>query len=172
MHEKTERAILALVLKSRVSSPETQGKIAANIVLNDIFAFLNDKGWSVQDVTELRPDFVENLSDLIYLRSLDILTTKHVKELIPRIWDVVCLDLSEEFRDSKILEEAGADQIAVIIDELIEKNPKVVKQYHDGKTAASGFFVGGVMKAVKGKGNPAEISALVIKRLSEKGVSQ
>ena len=167
MDEKTSKVILALVVRGLCKPPEMAGKIAANVVMNDVFAFLSEKGWSVPEVEEYRKDFVHNLSDLVYLRSADLITTKHVKELIPKIWDTVELDLISELRDSKILEEAGGAELLTIIDGLLANNQKIVDQIKGGKESAIGFFVGQVMKVIKGKGNPAEIKTLIHARISE-----
>jgi aspartyl-tRNA(Asn)/glutamyl-tRNA(Gln) amidotransferase subunit B len=41
-----------------------------------------------------------------------------------------------------------------------------VEQYRAGKTTMIGFFVGQVMKASKGKANPAVLNELLVKKLS------
>jgi aspartyl-tRNA(Asn)/glutamyl-tRNA(Gln) amidotransferase subunit B len=40
-----------------------------------------------------------------------------------------------------------------------------VEQYKAGKTTMIGFFVGQVMKASKGKANPAVLNELLVKKL-------
>ena len=51
------------------------------------------------------------------------------------------------------------------MDELIAANPKQVEQYRAGKKTVLGFFVGQVMKASKGQGNPQMINELLVKKL-------
>jgi aspartyl-tRNA(Asn)/glutamyl-tRNA(Gln) amidotransferase subunit B len=60
-------------------------------------------------------------------------------------------------RDTSALEK--------IMDELIAGNPKQVEQYRAGKKTVLGFFVGQVMKASKGQGNPQMINELLVKKL-------
>ena len=52
-----------------------------------------------------------------------------------------------------------------IIDEVITANPANVEQYKAGKDKAFNALVGQVMKASKGKANPAQVNALLKQRL-------
>jgi aspartyl-tRNA(Asn)/glutamyl-tRNA(Gln) amidotransferase subunit B len=69
-----------------------------------------------------------------------------------------------------IVEERGlaqlsdAGEIDSAIDEVMAKNTAQLEQYRAGKEALFGFFVGQVLKATKGKGNPK----IVNERLKEK----
>ena len=165
MDDRTAAAVLALILKPKSEDQTQRGKIAANVILNDVFALISDKGWTVPEVVEGRPDFVENLTDIVYLRSLDCITTKHVKALILRAWDVVCLDLVAELRDSKLLEEAGADQIASVVATVISANQKIVDQILGGKINAVGSLIGKTMKELGGKGDPTIVKSAIMKQL-------
>ena len=63
----------------------------------------------------------------------------------------------EQSRDTSALES--------IIDEVIAANPKQLEQYRGGKKTVIAFFVGQVMKASKGQGNPQMINELLAKKL-------
>ncbi|HHD80653.1 MAG TPA: glutamine--tRNA ligase, partial [Campylobacterales bacterium] len=73
----------------------------------------------------------------------------------------------------KIVEAKGLIQISdpnillPIIDEVIAKNPDNVKKFRAGNSKLLGFFVGQVLKATKGKGNPKIVNELVAKELGE-----
>jgi aspartyl-tRNA(Asn)/glutamyl-tRNA(Gln) amidotransferase subunit B len=54
-----------------------------------------------------------------------------------------------------------------LIQEVMAKNPNQVAQYRGGKETVLGFFVGQVMKASKGKANPAKVNELLKKQLAE-----
>ncbi len=83
--------------------------------------------------------------------------------------------LGEMFRSGKdpaaIIAAKGLGQVsdaAVIenaVNEVIAKNPGEVEKYRAGKKQVFGFFVGQVMKAMKGKGNPGLINDLLKKKL-------
>ena len=52
-----------------------------------------------------------------------------------------------------------------IIDDVIAANPANVEQYKAGKDKAFNALVGQVMKASKGKANPAQVNALLKQKL-------
>ena len=80
-------------------------------------------------------------------------------------------------------DEAGADVDALIerlelrqlnddsalqaaVDAVIAANPKSVEEYRAGKDKAFNALVGQVMKATRGKANPAQVNELLSKRLA------
>jgi aspartyl-tRNA(Asn)/glutamyl-tRNA(Gln) amidotransferase subunit B len=60
-------------------------------------------------------------------------------------------------------QDTGALEAA--IDQVIAGNAKNVEQYRSGNTKVLGFFVGQVMKALGGKGNPKKVNELLVKKL-------
>jgi aspartyl-tRNA(Asn)/glutamyl-tRNA(Gln) amidotransferase subunit B len=54
-----------------------------------------------------------------------------------------------------------------LVEEVIAKNPAQLAQYRSGKDAVFGFFVGQVMKASGGKGNPAKVNELLKRKLAQ-----
>ena len=53
-----------------------------------------------------------------------------------------------------------------VIDEIMAANMGQVQEYRSGKEKVFGFFVGQVMKASKGKANPAAVNDLLRKKLA------
>ena len=53
-----------------------------------------------------------------------------------------------------------------IIDEVIAKNPKNVEEFKAGKEKALNGLVGQVMKASKGKANPAQVNQMLRAKLA------
>ncbi|MYH39536.1 MAG: Asp-tRNA(Asn)/Glu-tRNA(Gln) amidotransferase GatCAB subunit B, partial [Candidatus Dadabacteria bacterium] len=50
------------------------------------------------------------------------------------------------------------DEISSIISKIIEENPKEVERYRNGDTKLLSFFIGQVMKATRGKADPAVVN--------------
>ena len=50
---------------------------------------------------------------------------------------------------------------------IVDANPASVAEYKSGKTKVLGFFVGQVMKELKGKANPAKVNEAILKELSK-----
>jgi aspartyl-tRNA(Asn)/glutamyl-tRNA(Gln) amidotransferase subunit B len=57
-------------------------------------------------------------------------------------------------------------QLETVVDEVIAKNPGEVQKYKAGKAQVFGFFVGQVMRAMKGRANPALVNELLKKKLN------
>ncbi|MRR54741.1 MAG: Asp-tRNA(Asn)/Glu-tRNA(Gln) amidotransferase subunit GatB [Deltaproteobacteria bacterium] len=72
---------------------------------------------------------------------------------------------------AKIVEEKGLVQVSdtgaieKIIDEVLAADPDKVADYRGGKEKLFGFFVGQIMKASKGKANPALVNEILLKKL-------
>ncbi len=57
-------------------------------------------------------------------------------------------------------------EIEKVIDEIISKSPREVERFRGGEEKLLGFFVGQVMKAMKGKANPQLLNEILKKKLS------
>ena len=56
--------------------------------------------------------------------------------------------------------------LEAILEKLMLENPDKVQAYRAGRTGLAGFFVGQVMQATKGAGNPQVVQELVARKLS------
>ena len=72
------------------------------------------------------------------------------------------VDATIEAKGLKQMNDAGA--LEAIINEVIAANPDNVAQYKAGKDKAFNALVGQIMKASKGKANPAQANEM-LKRL-------
>jgi aspartyl-tRNA(Asn)/glutamyl-tRNA(Gln) amidotransferase subunit B len=61
------------------------------------------------------------------------------------------------------MSDAGA--LEAMVEEVIAANPKSVEEFRAGKDKAFNALVGQVMKASKGKANPAQASELLRRKL-------
>ena len=165
MDVKTTNAVLALISIGVCKKPDNMGKVVSNLLLNEVSALLSENKTDIKEIQDLRPDFCEAISDICYLRAQELITTKHAKELLLYMWNTPYIDLCSYLISSEMLKEADSSEIIKIIDDLLSGNMKTVEQIKSGKTNAVGFFVGQTMKAVGGKGNPAEIKELILNRI-------
>ena len=60
---------------------------------------------------------------------------------------------------------ADTDVLEQIIEEVIREHPDSVAQYREGKEKVFGFFVGQVMKKMKGNADPAVTRELLREKL-------
>jgi aspartyl-tRNA(Asn)/glutamyl-tRNA(Gln) amidotransferase subunit B len=70
-------------------------------------------------------------------------------------------------RDMNLLQESNEDDLAKVVDEVIDANPQAVADYKSGNARAFGALVGASMKATQGKGNPPLINKLLKERLDK-----
>ncbi|HHH47002.1 MAG TPA: Asp-tRNA(Asn)/Glu-tRNA(Gln) amidotransferase subunit GatB [Thiotrichales bacterium] len=137
-------------------------KLAANWVMGDFSAMLNKENIEVNDA----PVTAEALGQLLNRIRDNTISGKIAKDVFEAMW-------AGEGSADEIIETRGLRQITdtaaieAMIREVIAANPKQVEQYRAGKEKLLGFFVGQVMKASKGKANPAEVNKLLKKLLSE-----
>ncbi len=66
-----------------------------------------------------------------------------------------------------LIQVSDSSELEQIVDQVIEENPKPVSDYKAGEQKALGFVVGQVMKASKGKANPAMVNDILKSKLGE-----
>jgi len=134
---------------------------SSNFVLGELSRLANETGVAVGDSNVS----VEHLAELIALVQSKRINSKIAKELLTRMWD-------GGGSPNAIVEREGlaqtSDPSAVerFVDEVLAANEPVVADYKAGKMNVLGFLVGQVMKASRGKADPALASELVKKKLS------
>ena len=69
-----------------------------------------------------------------------------------------------ESKGLKQISDAGA--IEKLVDEVLVANARQVEDYRAGKEKAFNSLVGQVMKATKGQANPAQVNAILKKKLA------
>ena len=138
----------------------SDGKLAANWVINDLFGRLKkdgDKGISESPVSPAQ------LGGIINLIQKGDISGKIAKDLFEIVY-------AEGGDPSQIVEERGMKQVTdtgaieAAVDEVIAANPAQVEKAQANPKLA-GWFVGQVMKATGGKANPAAVNELVMKKL-------
>ncbi|MBO4335793.1 MAG: Asp-tRNA(Asn)/Glu-tRNA(Gln) amidotransferase subunit GatB [Desulfovibrio sp.] len=65
----------------------------------------------------------------------------------------------------KLAQISDASALAGLVDSIIQANPKEAEALAGGKTKLVGFFVGQIMRASKGKANPALVNDLLKQKL-------
>jgi len=68
-------------------------------------------------------------------------------------------------QEQGLVQVSDSGAIEAIIDEILIREAGQVEEYRSGKDKLFGFFVGQVMKASKGKANPAVVNELLLSKL-------
>jgi len=72
---------------------------------------------------------------------------------------------AEVVRERGLAQVSDSGAIEAAVDAVLARSPGEVERYRAGNKKLMGFFVGQVMKEMKGKGNPALVNALLQQRL-------
>jgi aspartyl-tRNA(Asn)/glutamyl-tRNA(Gln) amidotransferase subunit B len=92
------------------------------------------------------------------------LSSKLAKQVFDALWDSdLDADAIIERDGLKQVSDSGA--IEKLVDEAIAANPKAVEEFRAGKEKALNALAGQVMKASKGKANPAQVQDILRQRL-------
>lgn len=105
-----------------------------------------------------------NLTNKLARSAIDGILADEGKENVddPDSADVV--DNVVKDRGLEVVRDDGALEKAV--DEALAANPDIVEKIKGGKTKAAGAIVGAVMKATRGKADPARVQQLVVEKCS------
>jgi len=138
-----------------------QPKLVANWLMGELSKRLNTEGREI-DAAPVAP---ATLAQLIGRIQDGTISNNAAKQVFDALWsgDASGVDAIIEAKGLKQMNDTGA--LEAIVDEVIAKNPKSVEEYRAGKDKAFNALVGQVMKASKGKANPAQASELLKQKL-------
>jgi aspartyl-tRNA(Asn)/glutamyl-tRNA(Gln) amidotransferase subunit B len=135
---------------------------AATWLLGEIFAYMNQSGDTL-DSLKVRPAMLAELIETVQSGLVNLPTAKSV--------------LGEMLAAGKgaraIIEEKGLAQISDnsfisdLVKDVLAQYPDELASYRAGKETLSNWFFGQVMKAAKGKANPAVLRAELEKQLKQ-----
>jgi aspartyl-tRNA(Asn)/glutamyl-tRNA(Gln) amidotransferase subunit B len=135
------------------------GKMTANWVINELFGRLNKEGREI----DASPMSAAQLGGIVDLISAGIISGNIAKSLFEIVW-------TEGGDPATIVDQRGMKQVTdtgaieKAVDEIIAANPDKVEQAR-AKPNLAGWFVGQVMKAMGGKGNPQAVNDIVKAKL-------
>jgi aspartyl-tRNA(Asn)/glutamyl-tRNA(Gln) amidotransferase subunit B len=138
-----------------------EAKLCANWINGELAAAVNREEL---DFDKLLPVDAAPLGRLVKRVADGTLTTKMAKEVFAHMWAGEGeADAIIEKRALKQISDSGA--IEKIVDDVLAANQKSVDEFKSGKEKAFQALVGQVMKASKGKANPAQVNEILKKKL-------
>jgi len=135
-------------------------KVASNLLLGDIAAYLNKHEKIITETTLTKDRFIE----LVNYMSESILTSKNLKEILNEILESK-KSLKEIITEKGIENITDDSEIRSIIKTIINNNQASVTDYKNGHDRAIKFLMGQVMKETKGKANPKIAMDILIEEL-------
>jgi aspartyl-tRNA(Asn)/glutamyl-tRNA(Gln) amidotransferase subunit B len=125
-------------------------KRVSNWIMNEVLRMLNDRGLTAGEL-KLTPAF---LAEILKLVDANTINNNTGKALIKKVED-------GGKPPAQIVAEEGLAQVSddsairTVVQQLLDENPKEVAAYQSGKTTLMGWFVGQVMRQMRGKADPA-----------------
>jgi aspartyl-tRNA(Asn)/glutamyl-tRNA(Gln) amidotransferase subunit B len=121
-----------------------------HFVLGDLARLANETGTPLVDA-KVTPEAV---AELVVLTQTNVINSKAAKQVLDLLW-------REGGSAKALVEREGLGQVSdrtaieKIVDDVLAANEKVAADYRAGKANVMGFLTGAVMKASRGKANPA-----------------
>jgi aspartyl-tRNA(Asn)/glutamyl-tRNA(Gln) amidotransferase subunit B len=139
-----------------------QPKLAANWLMGEVSKRLNAEGRTI----EASPVSAPTLAALIARVADGTVSNNGARRVFDALWSGggPGVDALIDALGLKQLSDTGA--LEAMVDEVIAANLKSVDEYRAGKEKAFNALVGQVMKASKGKANPAQASELLKRKLA------
>ena len=111
----------------------------------------------------IKPSHISQLMNYIAQGKI---SSKQAKDILNELWTGK-LDIDEIIRSKNIEQVSDAGVLTKEAQKILEKHPKEVQDYKNGKDKLMGFFVGQIMREMKGKANPKVLNEILNKLLKE-----
>ena len=138
-----------------------RAKIIANIMNGMLASKLNKEGLELAD----SPIADKHLDALVGKISDGTLSSKLAKKAFEAMWAEPEATIAEIIEKHGLQQMTDTGAIEAMVDEVLANNAKAVEQFKSGNEKALNAIVGQVMKASKGKANPAQVQELIKAKL-------
>ena len=137
-----------------------QAKLASNWIMGEVSRRLNASEMAIEHA----PVSAAQLAALIGRISDSTISNNAARQVFDAMWSEGGeVDALIEAKGLKQMNDTG--ELEKIIDDVLAAHPKNVEEFKAGNTKALNGLVGPIMKASKGKANPAQVNELLMKKL-------
>jgi aspartyl-tRNA(Asn)/glutamyl-tRNA(Gln) amidotransferase subunit B len=137
-----------------------QAKLASNWIMGEVSRRLNASEMAIEQA----PVSAAQLATLIGRISDNTVSNNAARQVFEGLWNGEGeVDAIIEAKGLKQMNDTG--ELEKIIDDVLAANPKNVEEFKAGNAKALNGLVGPIMKASKGKANPGQVNALLMKKL-------
>ena len=155
-----EATLAALFKHTKGGDTHAQAKAVSNFVMSDVLRVLGEKSHTLE-AFPIEPD---RLAALVYLRLQDKVNSSAAQELFDLMLED---DRPPEAlaQAKKLVQVSDEGAIQPVVESVVQRNPKQVRQYLGGKESLIGFFIGQVMRRFDGSPDPKLVRRLLEERL-------
>mgnify|MGYP006183499373 FL=1 len=137
-----------------------QAKLASNWIMGEVSRRLNASEMTIEQAAVS----AAQLAALIGRISDNTISNNAARQVFEGLWNGEGeVDAIIEAKGLKQMNDTG--ELEKIIDDVLAANPKNVEEFKAGNAKALNGLVGPIMKASKGKANPGQVNALLMKKL-------
>jgi len=148
--------------ETAVKQLSAQAKLCANWIMGDINGQLNKEGIDISAC----PVNPSQLAALLTRIGDGTISGKAAKTVFESMWNGELDKNADAIIAAKGLKQISDDSaIEKIVDQVLAANAQQVADYRAGKEKAFNSLVGQIMKATQGKANPAQVNAMLKKKL-------
>ena len=139
-----------------------QPKLVANWLMSEVSRRLNAEEREIHAA----PVSAKQLAAMIARIADGTISSSGAKRVFDRLWSGAGSDVDAIIEAEGLRQLSDAAALEALIDEVIAANARSVEEYRAGKEKAFNALIGQAMKASRGKANPAQVSALLKRKLS------
>ena len=153
---------LSTFFDESIKESDSNPQLVANFILSELVGLCNKHNIDIS-VAEIKPSHISQLMNYIAQGKI---SSKQAKNILNELWTGK-LDIDEIIRSKNIEQVSDTGILMKEAQKILEKHPKEVQDYKNGKDKLMGFFVGQIMKEMKGKANPKVLNEILNKLLKE-----
>lgn len=138
-------------------------KKAANWFMGEVLRLMKDQNMDPEQVS-FNP---KHLADLISMVDKKEVSPQNAKKVFEKVFseDIEPVSYIEE-HGLKIVEDTGL--LTETVAKILDANPGPLAELLEGKEKVMGFFVGQIMKEMRGKANPASVKETLAKEIEKR----
>jgi aspartyl-tRNA(Asn)/glutamyl-tRNA(Gln) amidotransferase subunit B len=153
---------LSTFFDESIKGSDSDPQLVANFILSELVGLCNKHNVDIS-VATIKPSHISQLMNYIVQGKI---SSKQAKDILNELWTGK-LDIDEIIRSKNIEQVSDTGILMKEAQKILEKHPKEVQDYKNGKDKLMGFFVGQIMKEMKGKANPKVLNEILNKLLGE-----
>ena len=153
---------LSAFFDEAIKESDSNPQLVANFILSELVGLCNKHSIDIS-VATIKPSHISQLMNYITQGKI---SSKQAKDILNELWTGK-LDIDEIIRSKNIEQVSDTGILMKEAQKILEKHPKEVQDYKNGKDKLMGFFVGQIMKEMKGKANPKVLNEILNKLLKE-----
>ncbi len=143
------------------AAAKADARKVANFILGPLLRELNARSQHVQDCA-MTP---EALAELVSIVDKDLISAKIANDIFADLMENGAMP-EAYVKEKGLVQISDSSALETAVDKVLADNPAEVEAFRGGKTKLISFFVGQVMRATRGKANPALVNELLAKKLA------